>query len=189
MFIALTRYRTNPDQPWDPARAQALREASTRNQGGSLGAEIYRSLEDPTQMMRITKWNDLADRERWHASEEYRRLVPESGPAREFYELVAGDPARPDGPVQIAVTRFERDSAGGEDPAARMQAIRETTGQTAGSYGALLFRSVENPSQMMRITRWRDLAVREQLHGSDVGRALNLGHGPPREFYELVQET
>jgi hypothetical protein len=42
---------------------------------------------------------------------------------------------------------------------------------------------------MMRITRWRDLAVREQLHSSAIGHALNLGHGPPREFYELVQET
>ena len=70
---------TDPDRPWDPDRARALREASTRNQGGSLGAEIYRSLSEPTQMMRITKWNDLADRERWHATEEYQRLVPISG--------------------------------------------------------------------------------------------------------------
>ncbi|MBI3016284.1 MAG: antibiotic biosynthesis monooxygenase [Candidatus Tectomicrobia bacterium] len=87
MFIALTRYEGNPDQPIDEQRLNAIQEAAAEIEGW-LGSMVFRSTTDPKKMMRITMWESLEVRDRFHASESGRRLGLGEGPQREYYELV-----------------------------------------------------------------------------------------------------
>jgi hypothetical protein len=60
-----------------------------------MGAQLWRSVDDPTSMMRITMWRDIAAREAWHASETAQRLGLGLQPGTEQWELVVDD--RPGG--------------------------------------------------------------------------------------------
>jgi heme-degrading monooxygenase HmoA len=87
----------------------------------------------------------------------------------------------------IAVTRYEQDPARPSDPA-YAAAIAALMQQTEGWLGTQVFRSTTDPRQMMRITIWESLDVRDRAHATAEGQRLALGSGPQREFYELVRE-
>lgn len=92
MFIAVTRYRTEPGAA-DLDRTQAITQA-TEGAPGALGAMVFRSTTDPGEMMRITFWESLEARDQLHASALGRQLGLGGGPPREYYELVT-DTRRP----------------------------------------------------------------------------------------------
>jgi len=88
MFIAVTRYEVDPNQQQEGQTRWQDIQSSVKGTPGWLGAQTFRSVNDPNKMMRITMWESLEVRDRLHGSEAGRRLGLGSGPEREFYELM-----------------------------------------------------------------------------------------------------
>src|SRR3954447_9162752 len=145
MYVAVTRYTADP-QGADVARTRAIQDA-TGGTPGALGATVFRSTTDPTQMMRITWWESLEVRDRLHASAAGRSLGLGEGPLREFYEMLydgctgASQARDTEAATFVVATRYQADLADADADVAQARAVGEATREVPGALGRMVFRA------------------------------------------------